>query len=458
MLRLEDIQITSKSLNPETKRASSSKEIKFGTSLSDASKYLIKENPTDLTINEYVSGRLYQKFISSDLIPEMHVINSSNPMLAIRWLDNFKVFRHGKYDNDGFPAWCVNRNCKITEEKPSFKQYKGNFRPSILNGKKITGFELASLTTLLMYDEDVTDLNNYGLIEKEDAFHVIRIDYDDSFRFFEKFEITEFPPPNDHAIIALRFLNLSLEKAIAQFRENAGPYDNANARALYFSLGAMFQNKKLNAENYLATLGKINNIPREEILQVIDDSFSEVRKVFTDEDISKVYDTDKMLCQEENYQYLTAIDKKTEFQPNQYCEVKEEDSDIDRLVKFTKYMMNRRLDDFNKMEQCLKAERALENNNADQMQEFISTIANAKELDNIICHSFYNPTKGHYSETSRDDFVLSNITTALNYNNEASKLFDDFIIPYHYEIFMTDFNIYNSGTNTNWDIDIFHQE
>jgi hypothetical protein len=199
----------------------------------------------------------------------------------------------------------------------------------------------------------------------------------------------------------------------------------------------------------------------EDILALIDDAFTEIKKYFSEKDIKKWYDigdndqTNKLNCY--NFPYYNSEEQITISwekvdELGKLCEFNKNDSKIDQLKNSIKYFLKRHYQDIKDAHTCLKIEKAINLNDVDEAKSLVAAdfISNKE----ILCNSFLNPTKTAKPHAilsneffnneymlemvknsypgfvikKYDDFLITNFVNVIKIDNEASEIFSNYFI------------------------------
>lgn len=200
-----------------------------------------------------------------------------------------------------------------------------------------------------------------------------RFDYDDSFKFFDWFGISEGQNP----------LLVGSGDEAPTMRVCAGSYFSSQAVGFRTTTTYDYQQIKLAINKFLET-------SIDEIFAIVDTAFEEVQQYFSNKDIAKWYQVYKFDCQEYTFFYTTP-DSLLKTKPDllNHCHFKESDSNLDKLKSSIKYFLSRRYEEVKEMDRCLKVEAALHFNDVKEINQLISKGIGASEI--LCLDSFFHP-------------------------------------------------------------------
>ena len=138
-------------------------------------KWFLKRNQFSWVVSEFISSALYQKILGPDLIGTSYLVcdknNENTVWIATEFQSHLVPFGAKKADlifgdksADGISFSCLLGGCWFTD------------------ASHIKGLEKAVLTSILLYEDDVTRGNNFGVIN---GTTVTRFDLDDSLKFLD---------------------------------------------------------------------------------------------------------------------------------------------------------------------------------------------------------------------------------------------------------------------------------
>lgn len=359
------------------------------------SEWLIKSNQFTWTVHEYVASKLYQIALGKDNVSDVVLVqnpkNPLKPMLAVKLHDNYKQnflpFDY-KLEANGFKAKClVDKSCQSYKKKP------------------VSGFEKAFTVSRLFHDDDISDFNNFALKVNKNSVMVTRYDFDDSFKFFSHLGITAGMTEeslSQEMKNTIKNNGYTVEQALQMF--NSGmEYKEFGWDSLYHALGDRgFKtvSELLKAEEFISVFDDLLRLDKTQLSNAITTAFQEIAELVGDTAFSQHYDINELKKQLGDSHVKKSI--------------------VEMISDFAIKIIVGNFDKLADMQQCLQVERALQDNNAQELALVFGKDANTA-WDSLQCQSFpiVTGSKFTYQELAVCEFGAI-------YKNDAALVLQEF--------------------------------
>lgn len=244
--------------------------------------WIVKNNPLNLIINEFVASKVYQ-FIIGSSVPEAHLfVGSSGISLAFKPTLNFFPYGIEGLARDG-------------------TKFKNIFAKAKRAKKTVTGLEESIYATLLVFDPDIEFGSNFAKIETRDSIQITRFDFDDSFKFYDSFKITE--PYLGEEYTAIYKLRGIYDLVIEMLRANS-KYEKPSYACIDFKLPEIsYSMEKMDEINTFI------HVRQKEMFAEIEKAYLEIEAEVSEESIRSAYDFNQLL--KTARQYNIKLNEKT---------------------------------------------------------------------------------------------------------------------------------------------------
>lgn len=341
--------------NHHDERSISTSISKICTKPGNPEKKIIKFNSDSAIINEFVAERVATAFLGEDLVGGSYIERQKSKP-ATRFLvkemhEHFIPFSSTNslpydfaYNFGGYDITIDDNNSIST---------KRNFKTKTnINSKTLRGAYDSVILSLLLDDDDTAFGNNFALIKVAGVYKLSRFDFDDAFKFFQRWKIAEFLPMlPDHSKDGP--ITQSIKDALIELLQSEVKQYYPCHDLLYN--GHIVESKVLNKKYLIKAIEKIAKM-KPQIFEALDEAYAIIKELYTADEIKNLFDLDKMNCNTNIKELSTDSDILKHRNLSKFCKFNPDSEPIEQVKDFVKFVMNRRFDDLDKIKICTQLE------------------------------------------------------------------------------------------------------